>query len=130
VPAAAAAAVPDPIYAAIEHFRQLSVEYTAAIKRSGCLLPEDPDYREAMDVSADACDALFEQMDVIFSFRPSTIAGTVALLEYISGLEDWQLPRSLEDDEGEEAVQTFCASLAAALEQIGVQHDRQRHHIP
>jgi hypothetical protein len=119
LPAAATAAEPDPAYAAIELYRQLSIECNAAVWRSGSLFSDDPCYREAMDVTTDAQDALFEQMDVIFTFRPSTIAGTVALLKYISTLEEWQMPPGLEDGEGKEAVQTLCASLAAALEQIG-----------
>ena len=39
----AAAAGPDPVYAAIARYRRLSVEHTAAVDRSGDLEPEDPD---------------------------------------------------------------------------------------
>ena len=118
LPATVAAIEPDPVYAAIEHFRQLSDEYTLAVERSGSMLPEDPGYCDAMDESRDACDALFEQMDVIFTFRPSTIVGTAALLKYISTLEEWQMPPGVEDGEGKKNVQAFCGSLATALETI------------
>jgi hypothetical protein len=119
LPAAAVAAGPDPVYAAIERYRQLSVEYTAAVDRSAALEAEDPDYVECDETTSRVTDALFEEMDVIFTFRPSTVAGTVALLKYISELEDWQMPAGLEDTDGKKAVQTLCISLAAALEQIG-----------
>lgn len=115
---ATVATEPDPVYAAVEHFRQLSDEYSIAVERSGSLLPEDPGYCDAMDESRDACDALFEQMDVIFTFRPSTIAGTAALLKYISTLEEWQMPPGVEDGEGKKNVQAFCGFLATALETI------------
>jgi hypothetical protein len=118
LPATFAAVEPDPVYAAMEHFKQLSVEYTAAVERSAPLLPEDPNYCEAIDVTGDACDVLFEQMDVIFTFRPSTIAGAAALLKYISTLEEWQMSPGLEDGEGKKNVQAFCGSLAIALETI------------
>jgi hypothetical protein len=114
----AAAAGPDPVYAAIERYRRLSVEYTAAVDRAD--LPfDDPDYFDRVDENVAAGDALFEQMELIFTFRPSTIAGTVASLKYICELEDWQMPSGVEDGHGRYAMQTFCASLAAALEQIG-----------
>jgi len=63
---------------------------------------------------------LLEQMDLIFSFRPSTVAGVAALLKYISTLEDWQMPAGLEESNSMKAVKTLCTSLAAAIEQSEV----------
>jgi hypothetical protein len=115
----AAAAEPDPVYAAIERYKELSVEYTAAVDRSAPLHPKDPGYRDARDDTFDAGDALFEQMDVLFTLRPSTLAGAVTWLKYISTLEDWQMPAGLEDGDGKANAQAFCVALAGALEQIG-----------
>jgi hypothetical protein len=58
-------------------------------------------------------------MEVLFTFRPSTVGGIAALLKYISELEDWQMPPGLEDGDGKKNAQALCVSIAAALEQIG-----------
>ncbi|TYO64624.1 twin-arginine translocation signal domain-containing protein [Bradyrhizobium hipponense] len=116
----AAAAVPDPVFAAIERYKMLSVEYTAAVDRWAPLEHEHPDRSDAEDETSRTSDALFEQIDVLFTFRPSTIAGVAALLKYISTLEEWQVPRGLEESEAMQAVQTLCTCLAAAIEQSWV----------
>ncbi|TYL87785.1 hypothetical protein [Bradyrhizobium cytisi] len=116
----AAAAVPDPVFAAIRRYNVLSAEYTAAVDRWAPLEHEHPDRPDAEDETSRRSSALFEQMDVIFTFEPSTVAGVTALLNYISTLEEWQMPPGLEDGNGKEAVQTLCSRLAAAIEQSGV----------
>jgi hypothetical protein len=116
----AAAAVPDPVFAAIERYRVLSVEYTAAVDWRAPLEDDDPDLSEAEDEASRTGAALFEQMDRIFGYRPTTIAGVAALLRYISTLEDWQMPPGLEESNGMEAVQRLCTCLAAAIKQIEV----------
>ena len=116
----AAAAVPDPVFAAIERYKVLSAEYTVAVDRRAPLEDDDPDLLEAEDETSRTSSALFEQMDLIFTFRPSTVAGVAALLKYISTLEDWQMPRGLEDGDSMKAVTTLCTCLAAAIEQSGV----------
>src|SRR4051794_10429769 len=80
----------------------------------------DPAIDEAHGVTYEASEALFDQVNVIFGFRPSTHAGVVALLRYIGKLKDWQSARGLEDPNSTRAVQTLCTSIAAALEQLGV----------
>lgn len=80
---------------------------------------EDPDRWEAEDETSRTGAALFEQMDLIFSYRPATVAGVAALLKYISTLEDWQMPPGLEETNGMEAVQRLCTCFAA-IEQGGV----------
>jgi hypothetical protein len=117
----AAAAEPDPVFAAIERYKVLSAEYTAAVDRRAPLEDDDPDLLEAEDDAARSSTALFEQMDVIFTFRPSTVAGVVALLKYISTLEDWQMPPGLEESDSMKAVKTLCTCVAAAIDQSGVQ---------
>ena len=77
IPAAALAGAPavDPIYAAIERYKMLSAEYTVAVDRRAPLEDDDPDLWEAEHETSRTSAALFEQMDVIFSFQPSTVAG-------------------------------------------------------
>jgi hypothetical protein len=116
----AAAAVADPVFAAIERYNVLSAEYTVAVDRSAPLEYEDPDRLDAEHETSRTSDALFEQMDVVFTFQPSTVAGVAALLKYISTLEEWQMPPGLEDGDGKKAVQRLCTCLAAAIEQGGV----------
>jgi hypothetical protein len=106
---------------AIERYKVLSVEYTAAVDRRAPLEDDDPDLLEAEDEASRTSTALFEQMDVIFTFRPSTVAGVAALLKYISTLEDWQMVPGLEDGDSIMAVKTLCTGLAAAIEQSAVQ---------
>jgi len=49
-------------------------------------LPEDSDDFDREEATSITGDALFEQMDVIFTFRPSTVGGVVASLKYIAEL--------------------------------------------
>ncbi len=62
----------------------LSAEYTIAVDRRAPLEDDDPNVLEAEEETSRTSAALFEQMDLIFSYRPATIAGVVALLKYIS----------------------------------------------
>ena len=112
--------IPDPIYAAIERYKVLSAEYTAAVDRSGPLEDDDSDHWEAENETSRTSTALFDQMAIIFTFQPSTVAGVAALLKYISTLEDWQMAPGLEDGDSMNAVKALCTSLAAAIEQSGV----------
>lgn len=128
-PPAAAAAQPDLVYAAIERYRQLSAEHDTAAGRSCSVGRDDPDYFECQDRTACACTALFKQMDVIFAFRPSTVAGVAALLNYISTLAEWQMPLGLEG-EGKEKAQALCVSLRRPSSRSGVQHERQSKEDP
>ncbi|WP_426442220.1 hypothetical protein [Bradyrhizobium genosp. P] len=82
-------------------------------------MPDHPDYFDFEDENSRAGEVFFDQMGVLFNFRPSTLPGVVALLKYIAELEDWQMPPGLEDDHGKENAQALCASLASALQQIG-----------
>lgn len=82
---------------------------------------DDPDLLEAEDETSRTSTALFEQMDLIFTFWPSTVAGVAVLLKYISTLEDWQMPPGLDDSDSMMAVKTLCTCLAAAIEQSAVQ---------
>lgn len=113
----AAATEPDPVFAAIARYKALSAEYTIAVDRWAPLEDDDPDLLEAEDETSRTATALFEQMDLIFTFRPSTVAGVTALLKYISTLEDWQMAAGLEDSDSMKAVKTLCTCLAAAIEQ-------------
>ncbi|WP_369723078.1 hypothetical protein AB8Z38_03055 [Bradyrhizobium sp. LLZ17] len=116
----AAAAVPDPVFAAIDRYKLLSVEYTAAVDRWAPLEHAHPDRSDAEDETSRTSDALFEQIDVLFTFRPSTLAGVAALLKYITTLEDWQMPPGLDESGSVKVVKTLCTSVAAAIEQSGV----------
>ena len=115
------AAPEDPVFAAIERYKVLSAEYTAAVERRAPLDDDDPDFLEAENVTSRTGTALFEQMDLIFTFRPSTVAGVAALLKYISTLEDWQMPQGLDDSNSMMAVKLLCTCLAGAIEQSGGQ---------
>jgi hypothetical protein len=120
LPLPVSATEPDPVFAAIERYKVLSAEYTVAVDRRAPLEDDDPDLLEAEDETSRTSTALFEQMDVIFTFRPSTVAGVAALLKYISTLEDWQMAPGFEDGDGMKSVKTLCTCLAAAIEQSGV----------
>jgi hypothetical protein len=113
------AAQPDPVFAAIERYKAQSVEYIAVVDWWTYLEPDHPDYADYEDDNSRDSDAFFDQMGILFNFRPSTVAGVAALLKYISALEDWQMLAGLEDSHGKDSAQALCASLAAALEQIG-----------
>jgi hypothetical protein len=80
----------------------------------------DPDFEKCDGITDQASGALFEQIDVIFGFRPSTLTGVAALLRYIAKLEDWQMARGLEESESRKVVQALCTSIAATIERIEV----------
>jgi hypothetical protein len=117
------------VFAAIERYKVLSVEYTAAVDRRAPLEDDDPDLFEAEDEASRTGAALFAQMDRIFSYRPATVAGVAALLKYISTLEDWQMPqgwRKVRHGGGAEALHVPCRSDRT---ERGCGHE-QHHRIP
>ena len=108
------------VFAAIERYKVLSVEYTAAVDRRAPLEDDDPDLFEAEDEASRTGAALFAQMDRIFSYRPATVAGVAALLKYISTLEDWQMPPGLEESKAWRRCRGFARALPPRSNRAGV----------
>jgi hypothetical protein len=78
---------PDPIFAAIDARKQTYARYCEAHTR-WCDDGEEPGALE--EQSDEACYADNEALIAVLSTRPTTIAGTLALLEYLRALDEQQ----------------------------------------
>jgi hypothetical protein len=76
---AAVAITPDPIFAAIEHFRAASDVHSAACE--GEPSSRHPEYREWYSRQTTACHAQQDALDAMLQVRPTTKAGAVAVIE-------------------------------------------------
>lgn len=121
LPAAAAGA--DPIFVAIEKHRVLSADFDAAVSISAKLI--GPEFDAADAITSDANGKLMNHADTLICSQPTTLAGIVALMRYVSGLEEWQHPLDRREWDSEELAmdipnwhQTFLNSLANAVEKI------------
>jgi hypothetical protein len=114
----------DPIFAAIEKHRVLSAHYDAAVSISA-KLPPGPEFEAAEEVTTDRHDEVLNHADTLICSHPPTLAGVVALMRYVSSLEEWQEPLDRREWNGEWLVmdipnwhQAFLNSLANAVEKI------------
>jgi hypothetical protein len=102
----------DPVYAMIERHKVLSAAYDRACHH--------PDYyqvvvakSEALEVVDRTGEALDDGAARLLALQPLTLSGVVAMLRYLAGLEDWQLPGHFTDDFAD--MQELCTTLAAAI---------------
>jgi hypothetical protein len=108
-PAIAVAPGTDPIFGAIAaHLRA-----RAAFKASpyGSMLPDDPGEEEAEALDEVLCDRETEALRAVLSTRPTTIAGLLAMLDYIGERPD------LLQEVAEEA-RTFLALMATTARSL------------
>jgi hypothetical protein len=104
-----AARVPggDPIFAAIEAHQKARAALNAS--PYGRMKCDDPGCEEAEALDELLSDREFEALQAMFSTRPTTIAGVLALLDYIA-----QKQYLLKEPGAEE----FLPTLTAALREI------------
>ncbi|MDH2341523.1 hypothetical protein [Bradyrhizobium sp. SSUT77] len=107
----AAAVGTDPIFAVIECHRELSAHYEAATSVSA-KLSEGPEFDAADAVSGERSHALHCHAAVLIRSEPTTIAGVNALIHYVGGLRQWEVPA----DDGWHQV--LLGTLADALDGI------------
>lgn len=90
----ALATEPDPIYAAIETHIAAYESWARALEVSSRLPDDDPRFDAADRVTDDAGDAFTEAGLALASSRPATIAGVLALLDYIERFNHrgWSYP--------------------------------------
>ena len=98
----------DPVYAMIEEHKALSAAYGAA-----CEDGRNPKYEVEVGRTGEALD---DGAKRLLTFKPLTLPGVVAMLRYLSGLEDWQVPGRFNDDFSN--MKELSASVAAAVEAI------------
>jgi hypothetical protein len=111
----ATAAGPDPIFAAIEQHRALSAAFTAACARPDYahVVVAEPEVEDFVDAAGEALCVATERL---LALQALTLPGLAAMLRYLSGLEDWQLPGHFTDDF--EDMQELSATIAQAIEAI------------
>ena len=93
-PASLLGASADPIFAAIEAHRAAYVDLSRALSVLGKLPPTDPEYEEANATAETADDEVFCSAHDLAKIMPTTLAGAVALLEYIHFFNQGGLPES------------------------------------
>jgi hypothetical protein len=119
IPSTAALAAVDPVYAAIERHKKLSIAYDHAVNHPAVGDSKHPEYEEKEVISGDACHALLDHAEQLFSFKPTTSAGVIGLLSYISTLNDWEMPGIFSGETEVEGLKELCRSIASAF--AGVQ---------
>ncbi|WFT95080.1 hypothetical protein QA633_43705 [Bradyrhizobium barranii] len=107
----AAAVGSDPIFVVIAYHRGLSAQYDAATSVSA-KLSEGPEFDAADAVSGERSQALHGHAAVLIRSEPTTIAGVNALIHYVAGLRQWEVPA----DDGWHQV--LLGTLATALDGI------------
>jgi hypothetical protein len=126
---------PDPIFAAIEHYRAAVETRRAALLRSPSFtdespfahLPEDaPECILADQESDAACDREFAALDELIATQPTTAVGVAALLEMLGADPYWEIEGSNPDVSQEplivmalERSPDLMRTLAAAMRAIG-----------
>jgi hypothetical protein len=108
----------DPVYAMIESHRAASRAFNKA-----CSHPAIGDYSHPQNADAERVNNLAMQecskyTKQLFAFRPSTSAGVVSLLRYISTLEVWEMPSCFNESDTVRGVKKFCKTMAAAIEAL------------
>ena len=84
----------DPIFAAIEAHRAAYVDLSRALSVLGKLPPTDLGYEEANTNAETVGDEVFRSAHDLAKIMPTTLAGAVALLEYIHFFNQGGLPES------------------------------------
>ena len=84
----------DPIFAAIEAHRAAYGDLSRALAVLGKLPPTDPGYEQANAIAETVDDEVFRSARDLAKIVPTTLAGAVALLEYIHFFNQGGLPES------------------------------------
>jgi hypothetical protein len=105
---------PDPIYEVIATHRRARAVWNAS--PYGCMKPGD-----LGEAEAEAADKVLEDREIgalkdVLTTRPTTIAGLLALLDYIAGHPDYLLR------EGGKEAETFPALLATTVRSLIAPH--------
>jgi hypothetical protein len=77
----------DPIFAAIESRKQTYTHYSDALERWGTNGEPKGTLEKEKD---DACTADHDALMAVLTTKPTTVAGTLALLEYLRALDEQQ----------------------------------------
>jgi hypothetical protein len=91
---------PDPIFAAIEAHRKACATHNRWVSLEFALPCNDPAGPSANASTSKACDAMFDHALELLEIRPSSLAGTRALLDHLGDVEgdiltvdeDWRFP--------------------------------------
>jgi hypothetical protein len=108
--------IPDPVYAMIESHKAISIAYDKAVNHPAVGDSRHSQRAEAERISNRAMKELLAQTKRLFAFKPSTSAGVASLLQYVSSLQDWQMPGCFSEPREIKGMKDLCKSLAVALE--------------
>ena len=84
----------DPIFAVIAAHRAAYADLSRALSVLGKLPPTDPGYEEANAIAETVGNKVFRSAFDLTKIMPTTLAGAVALLEYIHFFNQGGLPES------------------------------------
>jgi hypothetical protein len=116
-PPALTAAVPDPIFAAIEAHRAANAAHEAAIAEGARLEKLHGFMDEWSRITKKPCDDENEAFDILVGAPAATIAGLLSKIEYLLAIADeeaWML------DERAGTAQLLIESFVASLRNVGV----------
>lgn len=115
----------DPVFAAIERHRELSVLADEAAAISTKFVGVSPESEAASEITSERSDDVDECAHALIRLEPTTMAGAIALTRYVAGIREWQMPTDC--PEWEESApdvscdwrrQVFLTTLANALDKI------------
>ncbi|HZR74536.1 hypothetical protein [Bradyrhizobium sp.] len=131
IPTIAPAIASDPVFVAIEVHRTAAQVYAKCVDNH-CALEralkgpdwsDDPSYNESMKATDEACNAMFDLARGLLDVQPTSIAGAIALLNYVAAesrgsvSDSWQFPDYATGDYGTgynddgERGETYMATL-------------------
>jgi hypothetical protein len=115
--AVAAAAKPDPIYAAIDRWKELDVVWGAALKAYARAEEGDDEgtVKLACEAEHEAGDAVSTVIETIFAMVPTTLAGMHAKIDWAFNSIDYVSDRLLNTNEEDAHIpQQFMLTLYEA----------------
>ncbi|MCP3460577.1 hypothetical protein [Bradyrhizobium sp. CCGUVB23] len=101
----------DSIFDVIEHHRELSAQYDAAVSISA-ELDDGPEFGADDAISDERLLALQQYAAALIHSKPTTLAGVIALSRYVASLPAWLLSDEYDWH------QPFLTRLADALDEI------------
>jgi hypothetical protein len=106
----------DPVYAMIERHRLAQLAFDKAVNHPGVGNKSHPETAEAERINDRARAEAGRCAKQLFCCRPSTSAGVVALLRYISTLKVWEMPSYFNEEREVASLKRLCKSMAGALD--------------
>jgi hypothetical protein len=111
--------IPDPVFEVIEAHRAASAAYDKAVNHPAVGDDSHPDCKQATRISNRTMRTMFREANRLFKFSPTTTSGLVAMLQYISSLNVWEMPGHFSETREVKGLKALCGAMAAGLKRDG-----------